>query len=164
MAAIARAGLNSLYTLRKTAGLQPGSLSKVIKRLIEAGLLVRSEGTKRGRRTMTLTAEGYRFLEQNWAQSLDSSREMESILRGATVALSMGAPEPAVHFLLRSASERDRRTAGQQSQSFSSESSPMDVLAAIRAEYEGRRRKMEAGLLREFGERLRMSFMGHEIK
>ncbi len=48
MAAISRGGLNTLYALQQAAGLQPGSLTHVIRALIEAGFLVRSEGAKRG--------------------------------------------------------------------------------------------------------------------
>src|SRR5580658_107937 len=45
------------------------------------------EGGKRGRRIMTLTEAGEKALGDEWTNSLDPRREMESVLRSATVAL-----------------------------------------------------------------------------
>lgn len=154
MAAIARGGLNTLYAIQKATGLQPGSISNVIKRLTSAGLLTRSEGSKRGRRIMTLTAEGEGFLQANWRHSLDPCREMESILRSGTVALLMGEPGLALGFLSQSASERERRKGRQHQASYSADSTAMELYSAMRADYESRRWTMETTLLHDLWQHL----------
>jgi DNA-binding MarR family transcriptional regulator len=153
MVAIVRAGLDTLYSLQKAAGLQPGSLSKVIERLCSAGFLERGEGKKRGRRVLSLTKRGESFLALNWKGSLDPHREAESLLRSATVALIMGGPGAAIDFLYRSGAERERRETGKRNL-FSPRSTPMDLLGAMREEYASRRWAMEARLLHDLGERL----------
>ncbi len=162
MAAISRVNLNSLYALQQAVGLQPGSLSHVIKGLEKAGLLVRSEGAKRGRRAMALTEAGERFLTEEWKNSLDANREMESILRSATVALLMGDSAAALDFLYQAASERERRQGLLEFRTFSRQSTPIDMQAEVRAVYENRRRAMETKVLSEFGMNLVKVFGGRE--
>src|SRR3954468_17574715 len=109
MAAISRGGLNTLYAFQREAGLQPGSLTPVIKNLVGAGLLTRLKGGKRGRRPMELTDAGERVLVNEWKNSLDANSEVESILRSVTIALWMSDFGEAVGILLESASRRTRQ-------------------------------------------------------
>jgi DNA-binding PadR family transcriptional regulator len=150
MAAISRGGLNTLYALQQSADLQPGSLRQVIKHLVEAGLLFRSDGAKRGRRAMTLTEEGERFLRKDWRNCLDTHREMESILRSVTVAFLMEDFREAFSFLHQSASERERWQSPQGTEPASPKSTPIDLHARMRAIYESLRRKMEAEVLKHY--------------
>lgn len=154
MAAISRGGLNTLYALQQRAGLQPGSLSHVIQRLEAHQLQARSESGKRRRRIMSLTEAGEVFLEVEWRNCLDPRREMESILRSATVALLMGDPGAGSEFLFRSAVERDRHPVSQDAGLFSPESTVMDFHEAMRAVYGSRRRVMEAQFLHHLAKTL----------
>ncbi len=152
LAAVSRGRLDTLYAMQQATGLQPGGLLPVIERLNKSGLLTRSEEAKRRRRTMKLTEIGEKFLQDEWKNSLDSNREVETILRGATVALFMGDIGTAFGFLLGSGIERDPRHGHPELSISSPVASPIEFLAEMRAVYEGRRRTMEAAVLEEFGE------------
>jgi hypothetical protein len=134
--------------------IEPGSLAPVIRNLVGGGLLTRSEGNKRRRRTMTITKAGEGLLVDEWANSLDAHREIESVLRGVTVALLMGDVATPVGFLFRSAEERTRYQGPQQLERIPSGMAPVDFHAEIRAVHENRRRATEAAVLREFGTKL----------
>jgi DNA-binding MarR family transcriptional regulator len=154
LAAISRGGLNTLYALQGAAGLQPGSLAPVIRNLVEAGFLVRSESGKRGRRVMALTDSGERLLAEEWKNGLDTNREIESILRSATVALLMSDIGTAIGFLFASASERRPHLSPRELGEIPLGMAPSRFLAEWRAVYENRRREMEAAVLQEFGTNL----------
>ncbi|MGA8730127.1 MAG: hypothetical protein WB608_15345 [Terracidiphilus sp.] len=114
----------------------------------------RSDGAKRGRRAMALTNSGESFLSEEWKNSLDPRREMESILRSAIAALLMGDIGEAIKFLFRSASEREKHQGPQELRSASLAFTPIDLHAEVRAVYEHRRRGVEAEVLRRFAEKL----------
>lgn len=157
MAAISRGGLNTLYALQRAAGLQPGSLAPMIRNLVETGLLTRSERGKRGRRAMALTEFGERFLVDEWNNSLNAHREMESmesILRSVTVALWMGDVVKAVNVLFGSATARGWQQGPQELGRIPSGIAPIDLHGKMRAVYEKRRGAMEAAVLQEFGTNL----------
>lgn len=156
MAAVFQGGLNTLYALHRAVGLQPGSVSQVIKRLEIQHFLVRSAGGKRRRRTISLTEAGEDVLKREWRNCLDPNREMESILRSATVALLMEDPGACLGFLLRCAAERERRQLLQEVSSglFSPKSSAIELYGAMRAVYESRRWATEAQVLRQLGQYL----------
>jgi DNA-binding PadR family transcriptional regulator len=156
MAVISRGGLNTLYALQQEAGLQPGSINLVIKDLENAGLMDRSDVARRGRRrrTMVLTEAGERFLVDQWRDSLNANREMESIFRSATVALLMKDTRTAFDFLHQSAFERERRQDPKKLGPASSERTPIDFHAEMRAVYGSQRRAMEAAVLTEFARNL----------
>lgn len=158
MAAIARGGLTTLYAFQRNAGLEPGSIKKVIAALEMAGLLKRSNVATSGRRrrTMALTEEGNRFLVEQWKNSMDVKREMESILRSATVALLMEDIGEAIMFLVQAATERLKSPGNQVFGAASPESTPIDLHAAMRNVYDGRRRAMEADVLLKCRENLMM--------
>lgn len=151
LVAISRLGLNTLYALKQEAGLEPGSIRAAIGQLENLGLVVRSDGEKRGRRPMKLTAEGERFLVAHWMNSLDSRRDMETVLRSATIALAMADVSIASGFLLEAASERVKRGAWNAANGASSEGGPTLFHSRARLVYEDRRRRMEADLLQEIG-------------
>lgn len=151
MAAVSRAGLDTLYALQRTVGLQPGSLSQVIKGLAAAGLMVRSEGAKRGRRAMALTDAGERFLTDEWKTGLDPKREMETVLRGAAISLLMGEAQTAIDFLIQAAYLRRLRPVSQALSAKHPKKSAIDLYGELRSVYEYKRRVMEAAVLEEFG-------------
>jgi DNA-binding MarR family transcriptional regulator len=156
MAAIARGGLTTLYAFQRKADLEPGSIRKVIAALQMAGLLVRSNVATSGRRrrTMALTEVGKRFLEERWKNSMQEKREMESILRSATVALLMEDIGAAIVFLGQAAFDRRKNPGSQVFGAASLESTPIDLHAAMRNVYDGRRREIEADVLLECRVRL----------
>lgn len=151
LAAVSGLGLNTLYSLKQAAGLEPGSISTALTRLEKLGLLRRSGGEKRGRRVMTLTEEGGRFVTAHWTKCLDPRREVESILRSAAVALAMGDTSIARHFLLEAASDRARLRALNPVNGISVQGGPIEFQARARAVYEFRRRGMEEDFLKELG-------------
>ncbi len=151
MAAVSRCGLDTLYSLQRTVGLEPGSLSQVIMRLVAAGMMVRADGAKRGRRVMALTEAGQVFLSDEWKTSLDPKREVETIIRGAIVALLMDDVRSAMDFLFQSASERRRHSTAPVLATGHSRMSAIDLHSELRMVYESRRAEMEAAVLEEFG-------------
>lgn len=157
MASISRGGLNTLYALQQATGLQPGSLAHVIKALMGAAMLERSEGAKRGRRAMALTDAGAEFLVKEWRNSLDARREMESVLRSATVALLMGDIGEACRLLVDSIAKRPPQQGHQELETISPERTPIDFHAAMRAFYLNQRRVMEASVLERFADSLKRS-------
>jgi DNA-binding MarR family transcriptional regulator len=157
MAAISRGGLNTLYALQQAAGLQPGSLAHIIKALMEAGMLERSEGAKRGRRAMKLTEAGERFLVKEWRKSMDAHREIESVLRSATVALLMGDNDEASRFLSESITRRPPLQSHQELETISPQGTPINLHTAMRTFCRNQRRTMEIGVLGRFADNLRRS-------
>jgi DNA-binding PadR family transcriptional regulator len=154
IAAISRGGVNTLYGFQQETGLQPGSITKVIVNLQKDGLLDRSDSAKRGRRAMRLTEAGERLLLEEWKLSMNAKREMESILRSATVALLMDDIGAAISFLLQSVFERVRHQGHQEFGSVSLERKPIDLYAAMRDVYDSRRRAMETDVLKKLAEYL----------
>jgi DNA-binding MarR family transcriptional regulator len=157
LAAISRGGLNTLYAFQQAAGLQPGSIKHAIQELEKAGLLDRSEGAKRGRRAMTLTEAGERFLAMEWPKSMDAHREIESVLRSATVALLMGRDGDAREFLSESIIKRPPPEGHQELDTISPQGSPISFHTAIRAFYLNERRTMEIKVLERIAESLKRS-------
>jgi len=150
LAAVSRGRLDTLYALQQEAGLQPGGVMPVIRRLEEDGLLTRLDEGKRRRRIMKLTVKGEEFLGSEWMTGLDARRELESILRDATVALLMGDLGFARCCLQEAARVREIKTGHSEPTVGSPEAAPIEFLAEMREVFESRRRTMEAGLLREF--------------
>lgn len=157
LAAISRGCLNTLYAFQQAAGLQPGSIKHSIQELEKSGLLDRSEGAKRGRRAMALTEAGERFLVAEWPKSMDARREIESILRSATVALLMGSSGGALEFLSESITRRPLREGHQELETISPQGSPIRFHTAMRAFYLNERRTMEVHVLEQFAENLKRS-------
>jgi DNA-binding PadR family transcriptional regulator len=157
MATISRGGLKTLYALQQAAGLQPGSLAHVIKALLEAGFLVRSDVAKRGRRAMALTEAGERFLVEEWRKSMDAGREIESVLRSATVALLMGDIGEASRFLSESITRRPPLQSHQELETISPQETPINFHTAMRTFYLNQRRTMEISVLERIADNLRRS-------
>lgn len=162
LAVISRAGLNTLYALQSEVSLQPGSIKQVLNTLEHAGLINRSAVPKgrRRRRLMSLTKSGEKLLTEQWRSSLDAKREIESILRGTTVALLMGDPQAAFEFLHRAAVARELSLIAQEVNTGSPVKAPIEFHTAMRAVYNSKRRTIEAGILRGFAEGLRKSVEG----
>lgn len=157
MAVISRGGLNTLYAFQQAAGLQPGSINHVTKGLETAGLLNRSESAKRGRRAMALTEAGERFLAEEWRKGLVASREIESVLRSATVALLMGDIGEASRFLSESITRRPPLQSHQELETISPQGTPINFHTAMRTLYLNQRRTMEISVLERFADNLRRS-------
>ena len=157
MAAISRGGPTTLYAFQRSAGLEPGSINHIIKGLEKGGFLTRSEGAERGRRTMALTEAGERFLAQEWRKGLDAGREIESVLRSATVALLMGDIGEASRFLSESITKRTPLQGYQELETISPQGTPINFHNAMRTFYLNQRRTMEIGVLERIADNLRRS-------
>lgn len=157
MAAISRGDLNTLYEFQQAAGLQPGSIKRTIQEIEKAGLLDRSEGAKRGRRAMTLTEAGERFLVMEWPKSMDAHREIESVLRSTTVALLVGRVGDASDFLSESIIKRPPPEGHRELETVSPQRSPISFHTAMRAFYLNERRTMEIKVLGRIAESLNRS-------
>lgn len=156
MAAISRGGLDSTYRLQRGVNLQPGSIRQPLRTLEEAGVIARSEAParRRNRRGLSLTAAGEHFLDECWTQCLEPKQDVESILRGVTVALLFSAPEMAFRFLMQAAEVREQSYGVPELAHAPPPKSPIDFHAAMRAVHADRRRAMEANLFKEFAETL----------
>jgi len=122
-----------------------------LSRLEKLGLLCRSDGEKRGRRVMTLTEEGERFVTSHWTKCLDPQRELESIFRSVAVALAMDNPSVASGFLLDAASHRVRLQTLNPVNEIPFECGPIEFHAQARAVYDLRRWGTEENLLKDLG-------------
>ena len=149
LAAVSRGDFRTLYALLQISGLQPGGLQPVIKRLEKLGLLERSVEARRRKRSMQLTEKGERFLEETWRECLVPDREMESILRGTTVAIFMGDIGAARRFLLDASKSRQRRSCYQDPKSTSSTSKTIGFYEHWRGVNECRRLETEEETLRD---------------
>ncbi len=158
LAAIARGGLRTLYALQQEADLQPGSVKGVLGHLEAQGLLNRSAGAKRGRRDMAVTEAGEELLRNEWVQCLDPTREVESVLRSATVALWMADTSRAADFLRNAASMRRPRRAPLAWTAMQYRFTPIEIHAQLRESYEDRRRGFEEQLLEDFATYLQEGF------
>lgn len=151
LAAISRGRLDSLYALQREAGLQPGNLLTLIRRLTASGLLTRAEEGKRRRKAMAITDSGARFLVENWKQALDIHRDMETVLRSTTVALLMDDIGQAVTFLLSCSSERENRKGIEPIPSIPSSTAAIHLYRGMKVVYQKRRDRLEAELAGAFG-------------
>jgi DNA-binding MarR family transcriptional regulator len=155
LVAVGKLGLRTLYELKRVAGLEPGSIRGLIAQLERQGLLVRSDHKeRRGARPMELTADGRACIANHWMQSLNPNKEMESLLRSATVALAMGDASVASKFLRQSMSARERHRGPLEVSAATLRKGPVEFHAEAREIYAWRRRAFEAVLLRELGCRL----------
>ena len=149
LAAVSKGGVGTLYALLQISGLRPGGLQPVIRRLEKLGLLKRSEEAGRRKRSMHLTEKGEKFLEEAWRECLLPDREMESILRGTTVALFMGDSGAARRFLLEASKSRRRGSGYQDPNSTSCRSAPIGFYERWRGVNECKRLKIEEETLRD---------------
>ncbi len=99
---------------------------------------------------MELTESGEAFLETQWMDCLNFSRDLESNLRGVAVAMFMGNPIIAEDYLQRMASQREREAVQMVPRLDATGASPVEFYSTMRAAHESRRIAMEASVLREF--------------
>ena len=154
LAAVSRLGLSTFYLLKQEADLEPGSIRGAIGQLENLRMLHRAEGEKRGRRVMKLTDRGKDFLTARWRDCLDPHREVETLIRSATVALAMGDISAASGTLLGAASERVRQRVPVEANEISLRDGLMQFHRRARLAYEFRRSEMEASFLQEAGTRI----------
>lgn len=100
LALIGRAGLKSLYSFQKQAGLQPGGIRPALQRLEQRNFIQRAESSRRQRRDYSLTPEGKALLNMAWKQCLKDSIDTEAVLRSICVALLMDQPDEALYFTM----------------------------------------------------------------
>lgn len=146
LALIDRMGLKSLYAFRQEAGLEPGAIRIALQHLEEANLLERSEGGRRRCRTLTVTDEGRRVLEEDWRAQMVSHPEPEAVLRMCLVARAMAGPQDVVMYLRETALERgDLSVKKEREAEYLSKSigSPLGAYAWMRAIVEGHRQRSE---------------------
>jgi DNA-binding MarR family transcriptional regulator len=146
LALIDRAGLASLYSFQKHAGLQPGGIRPALKRLEQRNLIQRAESARRQRRDFSLTPGGRDLLSRFWKKCLKDSLDTEAALRSICVALLMGHPDEARDF---AKSLRANRTDGAHEKELEAEhlnraqNDPLSLYAWMRALTEARRRGAE---------------------
>ena len=154
LAAISRGGLDSLYALQREAGLQPGNLLPLIRRLSTDGMLTRTEEGRRRRKAIAITEVGERFLVENWTRGLDIRTDMETVLRNTTVALLMDDVGEAISCLLSYSSDREVRSKAQSPTSIGSGTGAIHRHAAMKTIYQQERNRFEAQVSRDFGRSL----------
>lgn len=154
LAAISRGGLRSLYELQWRAGLQPGGILPLLKRLEREGLLERSEQRRRQRREMTVTTKGELILECQWQQCLRDYPDVESILRAAAVAILMGYRKQARSYLRCVADDHERNVPAGVDQPKAGKMSALEGYEFMRSAWETRRHQSAAALLREIAKEL----------
>jgi hypothetical protein len=159
LAAVSRGGLDTLYALQNGAGLQPGSIAPVIRALIEARLLQRSDRKKRRRKPMMVTNTGEEVLLDEWKNSLNVGLEVESILRGTTVALLMGDSATACQYLLGAAQARAMGLGPAVFDVTALLPTPTALHTRMRDHYQMRRRAMEAEFFNQLA-----SFLGENCQ
>lgn len=159
LAVISRAQLNTLYRLQREVNLQPGSIRQALRNLEDAGLITRPEAAARGphRRAISVTPAGENFLDEHWRDSLESKQEMESVIRGVTVALLLDDTKAAIEFLQGAAVARAQMNGIARIERAPPLISAIDFHRAMRALHGSRRRAMETSVLEEFAETLRSS-------
>ena len=153
LAAVSKAGLQSLYALQREAGLQPGGIQPVLRQLQADGLINRSEQGKRRRRQLTVTAKGEETLSHAWQNCLRDYTDAESTLRATAVALFMRQPRIASAYLRGSAQtyERDQPSL---SEVVTDQIVPLEFYNRMRLGWERARRKCAATLFRQLADEL----------
>ena len=152
LAGISKAGLQSLYDLQRAAGLQPGGIQPVLRRLTENGLIDRSPQEKRRRRQLTVTLEGEKTLSREWQNCLQDYSDVESTLRAVALALFMQHRRIAIAYLRASADtykrNRPKRVEDVQNRA------PLDWYNLMRHSWERARRECAIALFRHLAEQL----------
>jgi DNA-binding MarR family transcriptional regulator len=108
MAAIEKAELTTLYSIRSRLGLSPGVILATLGRLEKAGLMTRAGDEHSRKRVASLTVAGRNALETQWEASLRRiPPDLDSALHAFWLARLMGYSS-AVDFLFHVADERGR--------------------------------------------------------
>ena len=146
LALIDRAGLKSLYSFQKHAGLQPGGIRPALQRLEQRNLIQRAESSRRQRRDFSLTPSGRNLLRRAWKECLMDSNDTEAVLRSICVALLVGRTDEARYFAM---SVRANRIDSAHEKELEAEhlnrtqSDPLSLYVWMRALTEARRRGAE---------------------
>lgn len=111
MALIRNAGAKTLYELKKLGALSYGGIRPTLKGLQEHGYL--SKGVSKGdlgKKELAATSAGLKAFEETWRWSLGEAvrSDLDTVLRLAWVARTMGEEETARTFL-RSAADHRRK-------------------------------------------------------
>jgi DNA-binding PadR family transcriptional regulator len=111
MALITKAGAQTLYQLKKLGALSYGGIRPTLEGLHEDGYLSKaaSEGDL-GKKQLAVTSAGLKAFEETWRWNLGEATrgDVDTILRLAWVAQTMGEEETATTFL-RSAADFRRK-------------------------------------------------------
>lgn len=158
LALIGKARLTSLYAFQQRAGLQPGGIRTALQRLEDWKLITRAASSTRGRRNMSLTAEGSEFLNRSWTKCLNELTDAEGVLRTACIALLMGAPARAIEYLQTLA--YDRRTKAERRRLEAetlqkTRNDPLSTYAWMRALSEAQQRNAESEALAQLSHLLK---------
>ncbi len=151
LALVSRGGLHSLYELQSEAGLEPGSIHRLLGQMETDGLLQRTE--ERRRRLMTVTSAGEQLLEEEWHDCLQDYSDAESVLRAATIAVLLGHQQTAHDFLMGVADEHERKAGSAPGRSPRSKS-PLELYQHMRWSLESQRRRAAAKVFREIAREL----------
>ena len=150
LALIDRAGLKSLYSFQKLAGLQPGGIRPALLRLEQLSLIQRAESSRRQRKDFSMTPEGKTLLNRAWRQCLRDSIDTEAALRSICVALLMDQPDEARYFAMsvRASRESDAREKEHEAEGLNkAQNDPLSLYMWMRALTEARQRGAEGKAL-----------------
>jgi DNA-binding MarR family transcriptional regulator len=172
LALVGKAGLKSLYELRKQAGLEPGGIRSAMDALEERELISRSGPGKRRRRELALTDTGNLLLEENWQHCLREYPEGDAVLRAAFVAWVMAGPlATAVYMNDVGQSRRERAQQMNQEAELmkNSKMEPLSGYAWMRISNEAHRQSAESeaflsmsGSIQEYLSKLQASQAGQQ--
>jgi DNA-binding PadR family transcriptional regulator len=109
--ALVKSGIQTGYELQTKANVSLGSSLPALQKLRTAKLLIATKGASRGAVIYSITSAGQSELESQWKSLLEEQpKDLDSILRIATVARLMESPQDAIEFLKTSV-ERLKRQA-----------------------------------------------------
>jgi DNA-binding MarR family transcriptional regulator len=154
LAMISRGGLHSLYDLQQEAGLQPGGIHPVLKKLEQEGFLERSEQQKRRKRLMTVTKVGEHFLREEWHDCQDDYGDVQSVLRAATVGILMGDATRTCRYLLEIAKQHDKNLPSAPEMPKEINPSAVEWYQYVRWQWESIQRKSASSMFREIAKEL----------
>jgi DNA-binding PadR family transcriptional regulator len=100
--ALVSRGLSTPYDLKASAAISPGASIPALLRLEKSGFVFKGEQESRGRLEYSVTPKGKKHLENSWRPLFQTvpSRDLESVLRTACLALLMGEkPANAAKYL-----------------------------------------------------------------
>lgn len=167
LALIGRSGLNSLYELRREAGLEPGAVRSAMKTIENNNLISRSDPGKRRRRDLALTAAGTAILERSWQSALRTYPDADAVLRAAFVALVMDGPEATAAYLNhigRSRREKAEQMKNEAEHLKNSQTGPLSSYVWMRVSLEAHRRGAESAAFLAMSGFIEEYFSNHASK
>ena len=150
-------GLKTPYDFMMSAGISPGASIPALSRLEASGYVRKGEGGARNRQEYVITPKGEAFLERSWRGLFQSapSKDLEVVLRTASLALLLGQPKRAVADYLARASELRKAGKKKTPVRLGSTTAPGEVFLWMRQVASAGRVESEATVLRKLASSVR---------